>query len=171
MKTTHYPPGHGPTSAEVDLVERAFLDLVQKQDGTLITHAQIAAAAGLEYASLQYYRVARRWVKRMRREHGIVLTACVGEGYRAIPDAEKPGAVLDQHRRSARHIRKGMEIVQATDRAALPPLQQRTYDTVATATADLLRRSRSLTTNMTAELKATAPTPALPPVSPRVGDE
>ena len=158
-KATYFPKGKGPTSAEVDLLETTFLDLVQRQDGTLIRHADIAAAAGLDYRTEQYYRVVRRWVSRMRREHGIVIEPRTGAGYCAVPDAGKTDAALNQHRAAARRIRKSCEIIKATDRTKLDAPQQKTHDMVAAQGADLLRRSRMLTRTATVELHGT---PALP---------
>lgn len=158
-RQTYFPKGRGPTSAEVDRVEKTFLELVERQDGTLIKHEEIAAAAGIEYAVDQYFRIVRRWIKRMRRENGIVIVSERGEGYRAVPDTGKTDAALEEHRAAARRIRKSGEIVKATDRTKLTDRQQRTYDAVAIQTADLLRRSRALTRMATVELRAT---PQLP---------
>lgn len=163
-RQTYFPKGKGPTSAEVDLVEKAFIDLVQKQDGTLIRHEDIAAAAGIDYAIDQYFRIVRRWIKRMRRENGIVIVSERGMGYKAVPDSGKTEAALEEHRAAARRIRKSGEIVRATERGNLTDGQQKTYDMVAAQTADLLRRSRMLTRTAAADLRGTPrlPEPAKP---------
>lgn len=158
-RTTYFPKGKGPTSAEVDLVEKAFLEIVERQDGTLISHADIAAAAGIDYAIDQYFRIVRRWIKRMRRENGIVIVSERGLGYKAVPDNGKTDAALEEHRAAARRIRKSGEIVKATNRGNLNEREQRAYDMVAVQTADLLRRSRALTRTVVVELRGT---PALP---------
>lgn len=159
-KQTYFPKGKGPTSAEVDRVEKAFLELVERQDGTLIKHEEIAAAAGIEYAIDQYFRIVRRWIRRMRRENGIVIVSERGEGYRAVPDSGKTDAAVEEHRAAARRIRKSKEIIGATNRANLSDPQQKRYDTVAVQTADLLRRSRALTRAATVELRATPQLPS-----------
>lgn len=159
-KSTYFPKGKGPTSAEVDLVEKAFLELVSKQDGTLIRHEEIAAAAGIDYAIDQYFRIVRRWIKRMRRENGIVIVSERGAGYKAVPDGGKTDAALEEHRAAARRIRKSGEIVKATNRANLTDPQQKTYDLVAVQTADLLRRSRQLTRTAAVELRGTPQLPS-----------
>ena len=165
-RTTHYPKGKGPTSAEVDLVEKAFLEIVERQDGTLIRHEEIAAAAGIDYAIDQYFRIVRRWIKRMRRESGIVIVSERGLGYKAVPDNGKTDAALEEHRAAARRIRKSGEIVKATNRGNLTDREQRAYDMVAVQTADLLRRSRALTRTVVVELRRTELPPATTPEKP-----
>lgn len=167
MTQTYFPKGKGPTSAEVELVEQAFLELVKLQDGTLIRHSEIAEAAGLEYGTEQYYRVVQRWRKRMRREHGIVITTKTSAGYCAVPDAGKTDVVISRHRAAARRIREGGEIVRATDRTKLSEPQQKTHDMVAVQTADLLRRSRMLTRTAAVELHGTPQLPAAQTNQPR----
>lgn len=159
--TNHYfPKGRGPTSAEVDLVEKAFLETVEREDGTLIRHEEIAEAAHTPYPSDQYFRIVRRWVKRMRREHSIVVVSERGTGYKAVPDGGKTDAAVEEHRAAARRIRKSGEIIRATDRTKLSEKEQKTYDMVAVQTADLLRRSRLLTRTATVELRGTPSLPA-----------
>lgn len=160
MTDTYFPKGRGPTSAEVDLVEKAFLEIVARQDGTLIRHEEIATAGGTEYPSSQYFQIVRRWVKRMRREHGIVVVGERGVGYKAVPDAGKTEAAVEEHRAAARRIRKSGEILRATDRTKLTDPQQKTYDMVAVQTADHLRRSRLLIRTATVELRATPQLPS-----------
>lgn len=159
-KQTYFPKGKGPTSAEVDRVEKAFLEIVQRQDGTLIRHSEIAEAAGLEYGTEQYYRVVQRWRKRMRREYGLVITTKTSAGYCAVPDEGKTDVVVNKHRAAARRIREGGEIVKATNRGNLTETGQKTYDMVAVQTADLLRRSRMLTRTAAVELHGTPQLPA-----------
>lgn len=160
MTNTYFPKGKGPTSVEVDLVEKAFLEIVSRQDGTLLRHEEIATAAGSEYPSDQYFQIVRRWVKRMRREHDIVVVGERGVGYKAVPDGGKTDAAIEEHRAAARRIRKSGEIIRATDRTKLTDPQQKTYDMVAVQTADLLRRSRLLTRTATVELRGTPQLPS-----------
>lgn len=159
MKTDYFPKGRGPTSVEVDLVEKGFLDIVARQDETLLPHPEIAAVAGVTYGTRQYGRVVRRWIARMREEHNIVIVCEVGKGYMATTDPGKIDAALQEQRAGIRKFRKSGKILNATDRAALAEPQQRAYDQLSVQAADILRRARQITRTVTAELHAT---PALP---------
>lgn len=161
MTEGYFPKGGGPLNAELDLVVEAFMATVQRQDGTLIRHSEIAEVAKVAAGSPQYYRLAKRWKHRMLREHSIVISHRVGAGYVALPDGEKTDAALDRLRSGARSIRRGGEIIRATDREKLSAPQQKTHDMVAVQAADLLRRTRMLTRTASVELHGT---PALPAV-------
>lgn len=156
---SYFPKGTGPTSVYVDLVEKTFLEIVARQDETVIAHGEIAAAAGITYGSRQYERTVRRWVTRMREEHNIVIVCDRGRGYMATTDPGKIDAALQEQRAGIRKFRKSAKILTATDRAALNGTQQSTFDRLSTQTADILRRARMLSRSANAELH---PTPKLP---------
>lgn len=157
----YFKKGKGPVSAEVDLVEKAFLETIARQDETLIPHSSIASVAGIEYGSRQYERVVRRWISRMREEHNIVIVCAIGKGYLATTDPGKIDAALQEQRSGIRKFRKSGKILKATDRAVLSEAQKGVYDSLSVQAADILRKARQITRSATAELHAT---PRLPSV-------
>jgi hypothetical protein len=99
--------------------------------GAQFSHEVLAALLGLALEGFRRNRAPLyRVIGELEKEHGRTLVPILGKGYRVSAPGEHAALARERRRRSRRHIRRGVELIEATDRTLLAPDQLTEMDKV-----------------------------------------
>lgn len=120
--TTRFPS----TDSEIKRIEQVIPAEILLPGKTII-HGELEGILGLTRDQSRYRSVTGRWRRLLQEQHGIVLKAVQGEGYRVLTEAEKVGKATGQIEGIGRAIIRTGKTLQTVDVSKLSGLDRSAY--------------------------------------------
>lgn len=140
-----------PTEVDLTALQRSFPpEILATERRRIITHTEIAEAAGIQQQSTRYRTIIGRWKRALLHpqngEPAIHLEAVRGVGYRVLEESDRALRGVAENKRIAQKSRKTVKDLSTVDTTILSNDDLKKYDQV-------MRRSTMISQYLTREDK------------------